>query len=607
MNLNDSIKIAKEYLHLGNFNFEFKPDNKEYSVTVKKEGNNVLISYSETACLFYGLTILKENEKKENFIINKKRKFKFNGSMYDCSRNAALNIETIKKIILLSSLMGLNRFMLYTEDVYEIPDEPYFGYFRGRYTKEEIKEIVSYGTAFGVDIIPCIQTLSHLNQAFRWSCYNPIKDSSCTMNVEKEEVYPFITKMIKTCRENFTSKYIHIGMDEAADLGLSSFLNQNRLVDKKELLLNHTSKVVSICKENGFIPMMWCDMFFKVDSKAKPDWYDLKGNLDKEIKERIPDVELIYWNYYDNDKDRYLNNMKTSLDTKKEVIFADGLVRWIGLAGNITPSIVKASMGLKCAIKSKIDNVFITTWEDASSISTYSSLSTFLALHSVFDFDNGSLKKVSKLLKTVTNLSLEEWETLELPNRLRDEFLPYENCATPYFYQDVLLGLFDTRVKYEYEEKYHNHYLTLKKMSKKKTEFAYAFKYSALMCDFLSIKVCLGKRIREQYKNKDKEGLRNSVNNIKLAIKKLDAFNDEYFKMWRKENKAFGYEINNGRFGFLKERMNTAIKLIEMYLNGEIDHIEELDQDVLPYDGAKDDEAHCYNVWSYIVSANNPY
>ena len=39
--------------------------------------------------------------------------------------------------------MGLNSMMLYTEDTYTVDNYPYFGYLRGRYSKEELKEIVT--------------------------------------------------------------------------------------------------------------------------------------------------------------------------------------------------------------------------------------------------------------------------------------------------------------------------------------------------------------------------------------------------------------------------------------------------------------------------------
>ena len=66
-------------------------------------------------------------------------------AMFDCSRNAVLNLKSVKKYIDLLAKMDYKGLMLYTEDTYEVNNEPYFGYLRGRYSKEELKEISSYG------------------------------------------------------------------------------------------------------------------------------------------------------------------------------------------------------------------------------------------------------------------------------------------------------------------------------------------------------------------------------------------------------------------------------------------------------------------------------
>lgn len=64
--------------------------------------------------------------------------------------------------------MGMNVLMLYTEDTYEVPGEPYFGSYRGRYTKAEIQEMDAYASMFGIELVPCIQTLAHLHNALKW-------------------------------------------------------------------------------------------------------------------------------------------------------------------------------------------------------------------------------------------------------------------------------------------------------------------------------------------------------------------------------------------------------------------------------------------------------
>ena len=56
------------------------------------------------------------------------------GVMIDCSRNAVMNVESVKKYASVIKKMGYNTLMLYTEDTFEIPEQPLFGHLRGRYS-----------------------------------------------------------------------------------------------------------------------------------------------------------------------------------------------------------------------------------------------------------------------------------------------------------------------------------------------------------------------------------------------------------------------------------------------------------------------------------------
>ncbi len=67
---------------------------------------------------------------------------KINGAMVDMYRNAVMTVGAVKTMLGGMALMGLGMFMLYTEDTYEIKEYPYFGYMRGRYTEEELRENV---------------------------------------------------------------------------------------------------------------------------------------------------------------------------------------------------------------------------------------------------------------------------------------------------------------------------------------------------------------------------------------------------------------------------------------------------------------------------------
>jgi len=129
------------------------------------------------------------------------------GVMVDCSRNAVMNVRAVKRLVDLLGLMGYDTLMLYTEDTYEVNNRPFFGYKRGRYSKEEIKEIDAYCISKGIELIPCIQTLAHLNCMFKWSnACRGMKDCDDILLIGEEKTYQLIRDMFSTVSECFSSK-----------------------------------------------------------------------------------------------------------------------------------------------------------------------------------------------------------------------------------------------------------------------------------------------------------------------------------------------------------------------------------------------------------------
>ena len=85
------------------------------------------------------------------------------GVMLDMSRNAVMKPEEVKKFVVVLKSLGYNMIQLYTEDTYEVENEPYFGYLRGRYSATELQDIVSYCNAIGVEVfIACVEFLKSM-------------------------------------------------------------------------------------------------------------------------------------------------------------------------------------------------------------------------------------------------------------------------------------------------------------------------------------------------------------------------------------------------------------------------------------------------------------
>lgn len=188
-----------------------KQDNT-VGYSICKEGNQYIVHYNSKSEFFNAIGTLEVG-------INKSIKPYFSkiGIMIDCARNGVPNIKWLKRFIITIAFSGYNYLGLYFEDCLEVEGEKLFGYMRGRFTKEEIKEIVAFADNFGVEIFPYIQTLAHLQRLFNhWYPYvDEMKDVFDIIMVDEPRTYTMIENVIKTCSKCFSSRRIHIGMDEA--------------------------------------------------------------------------------------------------------------------------------------------------------------------------------------------------------------------------------------------------------------------------------------------------------------------------------------------------------------------------------------------------------
>lgn len=129
------------------------------------------------------------------------------GVMFDCSRNAVLSVATVKEYAHTLKEFGYNTLMLYMEDTYEVEGHPYFGHLRGRYSKQELKEMDEYCAAIGIELIPCIQTLAHLEAIFKWENeYSDINDCDSILLIGEDKTYSLIDGMFSTFSECLSTK-----------------------------------------------------------------------------------------------------------------------------------------------------------------------------------------------------------------------------------------------------------------------------------------------------------------------------------------------------------------------------------------------------------------
>ena len=205
-------------------------------------------------------------------------------------------VDYLKHYIDFAKDNSYNAVLLYLEAAVKVPCVSFFSDDE-TYSPEEIREVVAYGNAKGIDIIPALENLAHVenflryeNLAFISECKDAMVDGRGIVSglghcacVSSQEGTDFLATYYRQVIALFTSRYVHVGMDEPFDFAVCPKC-QARLDNgetKADLFYGHLMKTYGVVKEFGRTMMMWDDFFEYLD-----------------VVERLPrDIIMCTWNY----------------------------------------------------------------------------------------------------------------------------------------------------------------------------------------------------------------------------------------------------------------------------------------------------------------------
>ncbi|WP_312370546.1 family 20 glycosylhydrolase [Lachnoclostridium sp.] len=528
------------------------------------------------------------------------------GIMIDCSRNAVPKREAFCSMVKYLALMGYSTIQLYMEDTFEIDKYPYAGYLRGRYSKKELKEMGEFAAIFGIEVIPAIQTLAHMDQVLKWGAMEELRDVGDIFLIDSEKTYEYIEEMIKTMSECFVSKRINIGMDEADMIGLGKYLDNHGYVNRMDLMIKHMNRVVEITEKYGLEPMMWSDMIFRLLNKG--EYYAVDSVFEQDMIKNIPDnLSFVYWDYYSEEKETYDAMIEKHLEFSSNIIFAGGAWRWSGYSPNSHFS-EKVGRSAHESCKGKgIKEVLITLWGDnGSECSLFSILPTLVMWAELCYSDNSNSIHMEERFKACIGMEYEDFMNLDLLMLTPDNEGSGRRVLNPpkyIFYQDILLGLFDKHIDGEsYSEHFHLCAESFHVMRKRNGNFNYIFETQYQMAKILELKCDAGIKIRRAYKKGDRETLEvYSKTLLPKLIEDIKEFLAIFHVQWLRENKVFGLDNIDLRIGGLIQRVSTARLRIEQFLNHDIERIDELEEELLTFAGEEGGPTRV-SYWHYMVT-----
>lgn len=573
--------------------YKFKTSADGIPIKVKKRSGllNVslknghgLIEYDQTIHFFRGLGLFLEAIKdKDLFEIKETPQFKTNGIMVDCSRNAVMKPETIYKLLRYMGVMGLNMLMLYTEDTYSIEGEPFFGYLRGRYSEAEIKAIDDYAYQFGIEVIPCIQTLGHMSMVLKWPAYGHIRDNESVLLAGAEATYEFIDKMIDAATRPLRSKRIHLGMDEAWGMGRGQYMDRFGYKESLEIFNDHMEQVLKIAKKYDLDPMIWSDTYLNILSNQKQPADDTNNHISDGLK-------LIYWDYFTRDKQFYHDTIQKHKQLGAMPIFSGGVVACSTFAANSARTFESSIPALTACKEEGVEEVFVTIWgDDAAEYHPFTALLGFQLYAEMGYAKDLDMDKLKRRVKFCTGIEFDAFMDLSMLDNVeninQDNRWP-PNVSKYVFWQDPLLGLHDKDIEGleldQHYKKVHKHFLKRYQDQESVREY---YEVPLKLSAVLSIKSEIGNRMRAYYKNEDTKSLEEiSEHDLPELIKRVEEMRKVHRKQWHHLNKPFGWEVLDLRYSGLIGRLDSTIYRLKEYLSEEIDRIQELEEEILPLD-----------------------
>lgn len=551
-------------------------------VSVKFDGKDAVIGCKSKSTFARGVFLLTMENKGKPFEISQKPHFEILAAMQDVARNGVFTVDALKKYMLKLAALGYTHIVLYLEDMFELEGYPRFGYMRGRYSVEELREICEYGKSVGVEFMPCVQSLGHMAQYLQWSEALPVKDTGECFLVDAPETYELLEKAYKLMRSLTDCKYIKVCMDETHDLGTGRFESLFGKQPRKEIYLRHAKRVAELCEKYGFTPVIDTDMFWREASKH--GWYhDPEVEISEDMLVGFPkNIALDYWDYYQTDKKLYDYYIEQHLKFNRELHVTGSIWTWEGFTEDTVFTWRTSLPMVKSCIEHGTKTFVVSHWNDNGAECNNMHTASSLPIFSEYCYRGAQCpdEVIFAVSEFLTKMPLSH--KLELA-RIHSEYHDCFYIAKKFLYGDIFYNLVNLPVDEEILRRDFTHamnkaweYLNLNDRNKDYYELCY---YNSKV---VYNKFDLTHLVRRAYKAGDKKTLRH-IAEVRMpeVIADLKKFTKLFQKDWLGTKKPNGLEVINVRLGGVVAQLQWQAEYLIDYIEGRAEKITMLEEDVI--------------------------
>ena len=501
--------------------------------------------------------------------------FKKLGAMLDVSRNGVMRVASVKQYIDFLQRLGFNTLLLYMEDVYPLPDYPMFGYMRGGYSLEELREIDAYAAEKGLEVVPCIQTLGHMEQYLQHAESAPVRSTAKELLCGEEATYRLIEAMVCTMRSCFRTDRIHVGMDECEGMSGGEYRRRHGEVDPFLVFVDHLRRVCGICESYSFRPIIWGDMLDGLKSAIPQE--------EKEVIVRgLPAFDFVDWKYWSINRESLLKGFEKDRRWGRHVMFAAGDSTWTGHLPNYHTVHRALLMSAQAAVESGIDEFFVTSWgDDGRECSSFFGLGAMLQIAAYNRTgERSSKEQLSCLAEEVGCMDYDTMLLGELFNRPMDDTF---SEGKRILWSDLLMNSSRT-FKAEIADVFRRTAQKVQPLIDRNDGWQTAYRFEKQAFETAAAKCEMLVRLRKAYIDGDSAYLQDAVTRLLPELyDSYEALERIHRTLWLKDYKGIGWQVLSARYGAQLMRVRYAIDRLRDYLAGEITEIEELIPTPFPY------------------------
>lgn len=272
------------------------------------------------------------------------------GVMLDISRDKVPTMATLRGIIARLASWKVNHLELYSEHTFAYPSHPEVHNGASPITATEIRELDDFCRARHIDLVPNQNCLGHMNRWLRHERYRPLAIApdgfvdpfgmarpAMTIEPSDPASLPFVRGLLRELLPCFSSRRVHVGLDEAWELPRS----------RADDYLAWIGALRAIPELDGREMLVWGDM--------------LSG--DAAWLARVPaGVTVCEWGYDDS----YPFDERCRALASASVPFwvAPGTSSWLSIGGRVSNAVATCRNAMDAALAHGGSGFLNTDWGD---------------------------------------------------------------------------------------------------------------------------------------------------------------------------------------------------------------------------------------------------